>query len=154
MFFTPPRISKWIRLTAGRLYIQQGRGNESAGPYAQLCPRQNLLPSYSREWPASWSEPELSICAIFRVDAGRIPVEGTVGFKSSLAPARMRNQPTFQLRLYHFPNMSSRSPLISCAECRRTKARCSKDVPCSSCRAKGIAHLCPNGISPSRSDPA
>ncbi|EIM87411.1 uncharacterized protein STEHIDRAFT_121038, partial [Stereum hirsutum FP-91666 SS1] len=34
---------------------------------------------------------------------------------------------------------------ISCAECRRLKLKCDRIVPCSSCRRRGCAHICPNG---------
>ncbi|KAI6010429.1 hypothetical protein BKA83DRAFT_4403404 [Pisolithus microcarpus] len=34
---------------------------------------------------------------------------------------------------------------ISCAECRRLKIKCDKQIPCQSCRRRGCAALCPNG---------
>ncbi|KAI0708422.1 hypothetical protein C8Q76DRAFT_627233 [Earliella scabrosa] len=34
---------------------------------------------------------------------------------------------------------------ISCAECRRLKLKCDKTVPCSSCKRRGCASICPNG---------
>ncbi|KAI5123792.1 hypothetical protein M0805_009087 [Coniferiporia weirii] len=34
---------------------------------------------------------------------------------------------------------------ISCAECRRLKIKCDKQLPCSSCLRRGCASLCPNG---------
>ncbi|KAJ7081259.1 fungal-specific transcription factor domain-containing protein [Mycena epipterygia] len=33
----------------------------------------------------------------------------------------------------------------SCAECRRLKLKCDKTVPCSSCKRRGCATICPNG---------
>ncbi|KAF8653676.1 hypothetical protein AX16_003827 [Volvariella volvacea WC 439] len=37
---------------------------------------------------------------------------------------------------------------IACAECRRLKIRCDKNVPCSTCVKRGCAALCPNGTIP------
>ncbi|KZP26825.1 hypothetical protein FIBSPDRAFT_819107 [Athelia psychrophila] len=34
---------------------------------------------------------------------------------------------------------------ISCAECRRSKLKCDKDVPCGSCVRRGCSTVCPNG---------
>ncbi|EJD08116.1 uncharacterized protein FOMMEDRAFT_131048 [Fomitiporia mediterranea MF3/22] len=34
---------------------------------------------------------------------------------------------------------------ISCAECRRLKIKCDRQLPCSSCLRRGCASLCPNG---------
>ncbi|KAH9053247.1 fungal-specific transcription factor domain-containing protein, partial [Lactarius vividus] len=34
---------------------------------------------------------------------------------------------------------------ISCAECRRLKIKCDKQIPCQSCQRRGCASLCPNG---------
>ncbi|KAL1681609.1 fungal-specific transcription factor domain-containing protein [Schizophyllum commune] len=34
---------------------------------------------------------------------------------------------------------------VSCAECRRLKIRCDKQIPCQSCTRRGCASLCPNG---------
>ncbi|KAH9934548.1 uncharacterized protein BXZ73DRAFT_45830, partial [Epithele typhae] len=34
---------------------------------------------------------------------------------------------------------------ISCAECRRLKLKCDKTVPCTSCKRRGCASICPNG---------
>ncbi|KAL5504658.1 hypothetical protein ACEPAH_7321 [Sanghuangporus vaninii] len=34
---------------------------------------------------------------------------------------------------------------ISCAECRRLKIKCDRQLPCSSCMRRGCASLCPNG---------
>ncbi|KAI6149927.1 fungal-specific transcription factor domain-containing protein [Pisolithus tinctorius] len=34
---------------------------------------------------------------------------------------------------------------ISCAECRRLRIKCDKQIPCQSCRRRGCAALCPNG---------
>ncbi|KAI0049518.1 hypothetical protein FA95DRAFT_1588235 [Auriscalpium vulgare] len=34
---------------------------------------------------------------------------------------------------------------IACAECRRLKLKCDKSVPCTSCRRRGCASICPNG---------
>lgn len=36
----------------------------------------------------------------------------------------------------------SQRPVNSCTECSRRKVRCSKNIPCTSCRARGIADLC------------
>ncbi|KAK0209958.1 fungal-specific transcription factor domain-containing protein [Desarmillaria ectypa] len=33
----------------------------------------------------------------------------------------------------------------SCAECRRLKIKCDKQIPCQSCQRRGCASLCPNG---------
>ncbi|RDB19140.1 putative transcriptional regulatory protein C1F7.11c [Hypsizygus marmoreus] len=33
----------------------------------------------------------------------------------------------------------------SCAECRRLKIKCDKQIPCQSCQRRGCAALCPNG---------
>ncbi|KAH9040305.1 hypothetical protein EDB83DRAFT_2643255 [Lactarius deliciosus] len=35
---------------------------------------------------------------------------------------------------------------ISCAECRRLKIKCDKQIPCQSCQRRGCASLCPNGL--------
>ncbi|GJE86308.1 Zn(II)2Cys6 transcription factor [Phanerochaete sordida] len=37
---------------------------------------------------------------------------------------------------------------IACAECRRLKVRCNRQVPCETCITRGCAALCPNGILP------
>ncbi|KAF9021021.1 hypothetical protein BDZ89DRAFT_252400 [Hymenopellis radicata] len=34
---------------------------------------------------------------------------------------------------------------VSCAECRRLKIKCDKQVPCQSCQRRGCTSLCPNG---------
>ncbi|KAF7966860.1 hypothetical protein HWV62_36691 [Athelia sp. TMB] len=34
---------------------------------------------------------------------------------------------------------------ISCAECRRLKIKCDKQIPCQSCVRRGCGNLCPNG---------
>ncbi|KAJ6606856.1 hypothetical protein B0H10DRAFT_2439911 [Mycena sp. CBHHK59/15] len=34
---------------------------------------------------------------------------------------------------------------VSCAECRRLKIKCDKQIPCQSCVRRGCAALCPNG---------
>ncbi|KAI0319354.1 hypothetical protein OF83DRAFT_1163006 [Amylostereum chailletii] len=34
---------------------------------------------------------------------------------------------------------------IACAECRRLKLKCDKTVPCTSCKRRGCASICPNG---------
>jgi len=34
---------------------------------------------------------------------------------------------------------------ISCAECRRLKIKCDKQIPCQSCVRRGCGSLCPNG---------
>ncbi|KAJ3553139.1 hypothetical protein NP233_g12716 [Leucocoprinus birnbaumii] len=34
---------------------------------------------------------------------------------------------------------------VSCAECRRLKIKCDKQIPCQSCQRRGCASLCPNG---------
>jgi len=43
------------------------------------------------------------------------------------------------------PDRKQRPMLVSCAECRRSKLKCDKNVPCSSCQKRGCAHLCPTG---------
>ncbi|KZP06065.1 hypothetical protein FIBSPDRAFT_331427 [Athelia psychrophila] len=35
---------------------------------------------------------------------------------------------------------------ISCAECRRSKLKCDKQIPCGSCARRGCSSLCPNDI--------
>ncbi|KZP20101.1 hypothetical protein FIBSPDRAFT_790059 [Athelia psychrophila] len=35
---------------------------------------------------------------------------------------------------------------ISCAECRRSKLKCDKRIPCGSCARRGCSNICPNGI--------
>ncbi|KAH9029148.1 hypothetical protein EDB85DRAFT_1867407 [Lactarius pseudohatsudake] len=35
---------------------------------------------------------------------------------------------------------------ITCAECRRLKIKCDKQIPCQSCQRRGCASLCPNGL--------
>ncbi|KZP18367.1 hypothetical protein FIBSPDRAFT_745533 [Athelia psychrophila] len=37
---------------------------------------------------------------------------------------------------------------ISCAECKRSKLKCDKNIPCGSCALRGRSDICPNGISP------
>ncbi|CAK7199490.1 hypothetical protein SEUCBS139899_002170 [Sporothrix eucalyptigena] len=34
-------------------------------------------------------------------------------------------------------------PILNCAECRRLKIRCDRQVPCSNCTKRGCAHICP-----------
>ncbi|KAJ2927802.1 hypothetical protein H1R20_g9292, partial [Candolleomyces eurysporus] len=34
---------------------------------------------------------------------------------------------------------------VSCAECRRLKIKCDKQIPCQSCQRRGCVALCPNG---------
>lgn len=34
---------------------------------------------------------------------------------------------------------------MSCAECRRLKLRCDRNVPCEKCTKRGCAAICPNG---------
>ncbi|KAH9169099.1 fungal-specific transcription factor domain-containing protein [Lactarius sanguifluus] len=34
---------------------------------------------------------------------------------------------------------------LSCAECRRLKIKCDKQIPCQACQRRGCASLCPNG---------
>jgi len=46
------------------------------------------------------------------------------------------------------PDRKQRPMLVSCAECRRSKLKCDKNVPCSSCQKRGCAHLCPTGVLP------
>ncbi|KAK2465637.1 hypothetical protein APHAL10511_002181 [Amanita phalloides] len=38
-----------------------------------------------------------------------------------------------------------RGVVLSCAECRRLKLKCSRDFPCSNCVKKGCAAICPTG---------
>ncbi|KAH9006146.1 hypothetical protein EDB86DRAFT_2756400, partial [Lactarius hatsudake] len=35
---------------------------------------------------------------------------------------------------------------IPCAECRRLKIKCNKQIPCQSCQKRGCVTLCPNGL--------
>ncbi|KZP20102.1 hypothetical protein FIBSPDRAFT_1045158 [Athelia psychrophila] len=35
---------------------------------------------------------------------------------------------------------------VSCAECRRSKLKCDKRIPCGSCTRRGCSNICPNGI--------
>ncbi|KZP21363.1 hypothetical protein FIBSPDRAFT_509782 [Athelia psychrophila] len=35
---------------------------------------------------------------------------------------------------------------ISCAECRRSKLKCDKQIPCGSCARRGCSSVCPNDI--------
>ncbi|KZP21364.1 hypothetical protein FIBSPDRAFT_740823, partial [Athelia psychrophila] len=35
---------------------------------------------------------------------------------------------------------------ISCAECRRSKLKCDKQIPCGTCARRGCSSICPNGI--------
>ncbi|KAF8495572.1 fungal-specific transcription factor domain-containing protein [Russula emetica] len=35
--------------------------------------------------------------------------------------------------------------VIACAECRRLKLKCDKNIPCSSCTRRGCPSICPNG---------
>ncbi|EKM56701.1 uncharacterized protein PHACADRAFT_183301 [Phanerochaete carnosa HHB-10118-sp] len=37
---------------------------------------------------------------------------------------------------------------IACAECRRLKVRCNRQIPCSTCISRGCVALCPNGVLP------
>ncbi|KAI0696518.1 hypothetical protein BC835DRAFT_1271862 [Cytidiella melzeri] len=37
---------------------------------------------------------------------------------------------------------------IACAECRRLKVRCNRQIPCATCIGRGCAALCPNGTLP------
>ncbi|KAI0795508.1 hypothetical protein C8Q75DRAFT_454329 [Abortiporus biennis] len=37
---------------------------------------------------------------------------------------------------------------IACAECRRLKVRCDRQIPCSTCVSRGCAVLCPNDVLP------
>ncbi|KZP04803.1 hypothetical protein FIBSPDRAFT_940817 [Athelia psychrophila] len=38
---------------------------------------------------------------------------------------------------------------ISCAECKRSKLKCDKKIPCGSCVRRGCSNVCPNGTSTS-----
>ncbi|WVQ81831.1 hypothetical protein IAT38_003958 [Cryptococcus sp. DSM 104549] len=40
---------------------------------------------------------------------------------------------------------SHKQPIVSCLECRRLKWKCDRQFPCSHCRKRGIAELCPGG---------
>ncbi|TFK85569.1 hypothetical protein K466DRAFT_587983 [Polyporus arcularius HHB13444] len=42
---------------------------------------------------------------------------------------------------------------VSCAECRRLKLRCDRQVPCESCTKRGCAALCPDGSLPTTKGP-
>ncbi|WVF70366.1 hypothetical protein IAT40_005156 [Kwoniella sp. CBS 6097] len=44
----------------------------------------------------------------------------------------------------------SRQPQLSCAECRRLKLKCDRDVPCSNCVRRKCSDLCPNGMKETR----
>ncbi|KZP18363.1 hypothetical protein FIBSPDRAFT_933487 [Athelia psychrophila] len=35
---------------------------------------------------------------------------------------------------------------VSCAECRRSKLKCDKNIPCGSCTRRGCSNICPNDI--------
>ncbi|KZP14746.1 hypothetical protein FIBSPDRAFT_921339 [Athelia psychrophila] len=37
---------------------------------------------------------------------------------------------------------------VSCAECRRSKLKCDRTVPCQACVRRGCSHFCPNGTMP------
>ncbi|KAI0792134.1 hypothetical protein C8Q75DRAFT_754608 [Abortiporus biennis] len=36
----------------------------------------------------------------------------------------------------------------SCAECRRSKLKCDRKIPCDTCTRRGCANICPNGQQP------
>ncbi|EPQ52662.1 hypothetical protein GLOTRDRAFT_46721 [Gloeophyllum trabeum ATCC 11539] len=40
---------------------------------------------------------------------------------------------------------------LSCAECKRSKLKCDKQIPCGSCKRRGCEKICPNGQYMSRS---
>ncbi|OWZ30832.1 hypothetical protein C347_03977 [Cryptococcus neoformans AD2-60a] len=39
---------------------------------------------------------------------------------------------------------------LSCAECRRLKLKCDRDIPCSNCVRRGCRELCPDGVKETR----
>lgn len=60
-------------------------------------------------------------------------------------------------RAYESGKPSARAPTkaarrirgeIACAECRRLKIRCDKNIPCATCVKRGCDALCPNGTIP------
>ncbi|KAL1700938.1 hypothetical protein EV121DRAFT_213170 [Schizophyllum commune] len=40
---------------------------------------------------------------------------------------------------------TARMNMMSCAECKRSKIKCDRNVPCQSCVRRGCANVCPNG---------
>ncbi|EPY51388.1 transcription factor [Schizosaccharomyces cryophilus OY26] len=50
------------------------------------------------------------------------------------------------------PGTRRNRKITSCRECHRLKLKCDRVWPCSNCRKRGIAHLCPDGIVISLSD--
>ncbi|KAK6904287.1 hypothetical protein I203_107803 [Kwoniella mangroviensis CBS 8507] len=44
----------------------------------------------------------------------------------------------------------SKQPQLSCAECRRLKLKCDREIPCSNCMRRKCAELCPDGVKESR----
>ncbi|WVQ97545.1 hypothetical protein IAU59_004659 [Kwoniella sp. CBS 9459] len=44
----------------------------------------------------------------------------------------------------------SRQPQLSCAECRRLKLKCDREIPCSNCVRRKCSDLCPNGMKETR----
>ncbi|WWC87416.1 uncharacterized protein L201_002305 [Kwoniella dendrophila CBS 6074] len=44
----------------------------------------------------------------------------------------------------------SKQPQLSCAECRRLKLRCDREVPCSNCVRRKCSELCPDGVKETR----
>ncbi|XP_006462393.1 hypothetical protein AGABI2DRAFT_137096, partial [Agaricus bisporus var. bisporus H97] len=35
---------------------------------------------------------------------------------------------------------------LSCCECRRLKLKCDRNFPCASCKKRGCAEICPDGV--------
>ncbi|WWC67436.1 uncharacterized protein I206_101344 [Kwoniella pini CBS 10737] len=44
----------------------------------------------------------------------------------------------------------SKQPQLSCAECRRLKLKCDREVPCSNCIRRKCSELCPDGVKETR----
>ncbi|GAA5924666.1 hypothetical protein JCM10213_000410 [Rhodosporidiobolus nylandii] len=45
------------------------------------------------------------------------------------------------------PKKTRQRPALSCQECRRLKLKCDRVWPCSSCRKRNCADICPSGVS-------
>ncbi|PFH47589.1 hypothetical protein AMATHDRAFT_67507 [Amanita thiersii Skay4041] len=58
---------------------------------------------------------------------------------TTAAPGEVNQAPQRQKR------KPGRTP-TACAECRRLKLRCSRQVPCEKCESRGCASICPNGV--------
>lgn len=64
---------------------------------------------------------------------------------SPVPPRDARRAPPKQTLTRKEANEKGKDMRRSCAECRRLKAKCDRVFPCSNCRRRGCAIVCPDG---------